>query len=234
MSQSIPCGTFRVSEPTVYHYAGYECAAWWRDIRVEPGEYPVEAQIEHGRVKHFLARLQGTIVADNFQSLYCGVAIGKSYDEKQNEGKAVVYPICPSDYSVFQTLKEEGSAAPWQIDIAKLPNIGTCIEPTCGSYVSLYGAPRRCPTCAVKHSQKNRTVIENRHAFLCKTAYSVRPTQNAAIMSHLIENHLQSGRTDDYYKRQMTEIVAGLRKVGPAGRIAARERWGHSYTPLGA
>lgn len=77
MYQSIPCGTFRVSETTVHHYAGYGCGAWWRDIRVEPGEYPVEAQIERGRMNNFLARLQGTIVADNFQSRYGGVPSAK-------------------------------------------------------------------------------------------------------------------------------------------------------------
>lgn len=67
---------------------GFECAAWYEDIIVQPGRYPLYTdRIEGGKVSMCYASLPGTIKSDNFQSLYFGSPIGKCYDEKQNEGK---------------------------------------------------------------------------------------------------------------------------------------------------
>jgi hypothetical protein len=68
----IECGFYRLAETQVFRYAGYECAAWWKEVEVPAGDYLVKAWIKDGRVESFFAEQLGTHVADNIQSLYCG------------------------------------------------------------------------------------------------------------------------------------------------------------------
>jgi hypothetical protein len=216
MLQSIDCGVYRVSEPIVYHYAGYECAAWWQDIRVEAGEYPVKAVLKDGRVENFSVSLPGVIVADNCQSLWGGMPIGESYYEKQNAGKPKSYHVHGRDYEVFQSINDRGDASPWLIDLSTLPNLGICLNPACGSRVTIYAGDRFCPRCASKRAEVGRAAIEKRHAFLVDTAWVVRPTRFL---------YLDNGRTNAYQRQELAAVVAGLRKVGPHGRKQARERY---------
>jgi len=92
-------GTITIKEGDVRDRL-YECAAWYTRIELEPGTYPVYgiyekygyAYREEVRDKWYLKwvsySVPGTIVEDNFQSLFCGNPVGKSYDRTQNAGKA--------------------------------------------------------------------------------------------------------------------------------------------------
>lgn len=50
----------------------FECAAWYEDIALTPGEYPIE----------------GTLQKDGSIKYLTGVSIGKVYDKEKNKGKA--------------------------------------------------------------------------------------------------------------------------------------------------
>lgn len=70
----------------------YEFAAWYEDVLVQPGRYPVimydmrvydDGQIfAHGAYVNF----PGTIVSDYFAAHYCGVPVS-DYDRSKNAGK---------------------------------------------------------------------------------------------------------------------------------------------------
>jgi hypothetical protein len=224
MSQSIECGTYRVAETIVKHYAGYECAAWWQDIEVAAGEYPVYAHIEQGHVKRFVVTLPGVIVEDNFQSLFGGMPIGNSYDTKKNAGGAAHYHIQMHDYVVFDSIAHNPESS-WQIDVTKLPNLGDCLNSECGSKVSIYKGPRYCPSCGVAREHAGKQAIDARHSFLLDAAYVVRPVEFASILDSTIYHYFEEGRQPGYHRDQIIKTIAGLRKAGPEGRKAARARY---------
>lgn len=74
-------------------YNDFECAAWYEKVRVEAGKYPLYVYdrtfTDDGelRANGAYTHMEGTIVSDNFQSLYHGVPIGKPYDGTKNAGK---------------------------------------------------------------------------------------------------------------------------------------------------
>lgn len=93
MRQTIQIGEYVVTQ-AVERTKHYECAAWFTRIRVEPGRYPVMAEVEDGRVRDhpgLMVSMPGTIVEDNFQPLFGGNAIDKAYDRKQNAGKPYTF-----------------------------------------------------------------------------------------------------------------------------------------------
>ena len=223
MNQTIKCGTFRVAENKTYHYAGFECAAWWEDIAVAAGEYPVHAIVEQGRVRWFRVSLPGVIVEDFFPSLWVGTLVGKPYDYKRNAGKEASYHIQCHDYSVFDSIAHNVDSQ-WSINLSLLPNIGTCLNPTCGSAVTIYKDARFCPSCSVKREKEALKVIEKRHSFLLDAAYLIRTTEAAAILDRTIYHYFEDGKRG-YHRDQLMKTIAGLRKAGPEGRKAARERY---------
>lgn len=88
-------GTLTIKKDTVFTDRGYECAAWYENILVKAGRYPIFAErcSEHDDGLIFcniVARLPGTITTDYFGSMFCGNPVG-TYDEKKNAGK-------PSEY----------------------------------------------------------------------------------------------------------------------------------------
>ncbi len=87
-----------IEKDTIFHDAGFECAAWWQDILVKAGKYPAyvidmsfrrDNQVD-GYIASVWAELEGTITQDYFGSLYCGVPIS-TYDNKKNAGKKASY-----------------------------------------------------------------------------------------------------------------------------------------------
>ena len=92
-------GWFNLKEDKVFTDNGYECAAWHQDVLVKAGKYPVEvydlAWEKDGRISFrchgVYTMMHGTIVSDYFQSMYCGVPIGKPYDSTKNAGKEADY-----------------------------------------------------------------------------------------------------------------------------------------------
>jgi hypothetical protein len=169
--------------------------------------------------------LPGVVVADNFQSLWGGTPIGEGYNEEQNAGKQRSYHIHGRDYEVFQSINDRGNPSPWLIDLSTLPNLGICLNPACGSRVTIYAGDRFCPRCASKREEVGCAAIEKRHAFLVDTAWVVRPTRFSSILSNTIFEYLDSGRNDAYRRQELVAVVDGLRKAGPQGRKQARGRF---------
>jgi hypothetical protein len=95
-------GTITLNTKTTFHYAGYECAAWWKDV--ECCSQSVELWYCDEGYKSVGFRFIGKIVRDNFQSLFCGNACGKAYDELQNAGKDDTYHTSMYDYNLIGLL----------------------------------------------------------------------------------------------------------------------------------
>jgi len=65
----------------------YDCAAWYTQWVLNPGEYPAERKTDQYGNVFYSFLCDATIESDNFQSLFCGNSIGKRYDTLQNTGK---------------------------------------------------------------------------------------------------------------------------------------------------
>jgi hypothetical protein len=216
--KEINCGFYRLLETTVFHYAGYECAAWWQKVQVPAGDYPVRALLQEGRIQWFLVTLPGVIVADNFQPLFCGNRIGDFYDETQNAGKPGAYHIQTNDYIAFQSVHED-SNSPWHLDLSVLPDLHNCVD--CGCIVSRSDASwdairadnRRCPHCGVVAQTARRGDIKRRHGFLIRAieAAGHHVTRYASIFDFSLDEYLQSNRTDSYYKKSIQQAIERLR-----------------------
>lgn len=86
VNESFQIGWYVLKEDKVFRDNGYETAAWFKDINVKAGCYPVTAKLDRsekdGHLKNEInymsvyIRLNGTVVAEDFQSRYFGVPIG--------------------------------------------------------------------------------------------------------------------------------------------------------------
>jgi hypothetical protein len=220
-----PCGFYRLAETTVFHYAGYECAAWWQDVLVAAGDYPVTLYKDAtSNSLRFFVKLPGTIVADNFQSLWGGVPIGDAYNTGQNAGKLGSYHICTVDYCLFTEMKEKGESCPWHIDLAALPvELDRCIDCDCIHVKSR--ASRICPGCAVARDNVQRAHVRRRHRFLLSTGYGMRTTRNSSYLESIIASVKTGGIMSDFYREILVYEVAEMRAAGPVGRQEARKRY---------
>ena len=119
-------GWFHLKESKVFRNS-FECAAWFEDVLVEPGKYPVivhDYRVLSSEEKNFdrridghcggaYTRLPGTITADDFGSRFCGMPIGE-YDGSKNVGK-------PGSHSMFAYLYQVASEilgdtdSPWEL-----------------------------------------------------------------------------------------------------------------------
>lgn len=83
---------------------GYECAAWFENMKVEKGgrfplfarmcteyNYETNQNIEYG-IDQVTAFIDGTVVNDDFGGRFCGVPLG-NYDENKNKGKKTDHRI---------------------------------------------------------------------------------------------------------------------------------------------
>ena len=111
-------GWYHLKEDKVFHDNGYECAAWYENIAVKAGRYPItvtdykvlhfddEARKEfNGRIDGHIgsayATFDGTIVSDYFGSMFCGVPVG-TYDYAKNAGKPSRYHMHMYLYSLAE------------------------------------------------------------------------------------------------------------------------------------
>lgn len=220
-----PCGSYHLAETTVFHYAGYECAAWWRDTLVPAGDYPVFGY-RQGSSIHFTADLAGTITEDNFQSLWCGTPIGDGYNCKQNAGKPSTYTMRTVDYCLFAEMKSKGEACPWRIDLAALKvDLGHCED--CSGLIIKHPHPTRqiCPGCAVAREKALRQQACRRHRFLLSTGYGLRTTRDSGYLDTVIANVQAKTIMSDFYLKILMSEVAAMRAAGPARRMEARNRY---------
>ena len=94
----------------------FETAAWYEDIIVPAGRYPIYAEkfryneatnkiepIIDGWITY---HIDGTIHSDNFQSLFCGVPFGESYDGAKNKGKTATYHAQTYPYIIAKSIIE--------------------------------------------------------------------------------------------------------------------------------
>jgi len=94
-SYRIKIGTLILKQATVKRLS-YECAAWYSDVKVEPGEYPIYAYVDwtydfHGfRLTRILALCPGVTVAADFTPMFAGNPIGKSRDYRGEEAQATI------------------------------------------------------------------------------------------------------------------------------------------------
>ena len=106
-------GWYNLREAKIFTNS-FETAAWYEDVLVQPGRYPIEVidyKVHHfddekrrrfngeitGHIGGAYVNMKGTIVSDNFQSLFYGMPIGEPYDTAKNSGK-------PSDTHFFMYL----------------------------------------------------------------------------------------------------------------------------------
>lgn len=87
----------------------FECAAWYENIKVNPGKYPIYVDnykvLKDGEIygSFVYASLPGIIESDNFQSLFCGMPIGNTYDSTKNAGKEAVYNLQTYVYEIARS-----------------------------------------------------------------------------------------------------------------------------------
>ena len=93
-------GWFVLKEDTEFTNT-YECAAWYENVLVKAGRYPMEVpdykirDTENGKevsghIDMMGVHLPGIITSDEFGARFCGVPVG-SYDNAQNKGKESSY-----------------------------------------------------------------------------------------------------------------------------------------------
>ena len=115
-------GWYNLKEETVFHDNGYECAAWYENVRVPAGRYP--AVIYDYRVRddgHVDGKISGSLYAsmdgitesDYFGSLFCGVPIG-TYDCEKNKGRKSHYTIQSYGFMVAQSILDDPDT-PWEL-----------------------------------------------------------------------------------------------------------------------
>lgn len=109
-------GWFNLKEDKVFtNY--FECAAWYENVLVKAGRYPVvvsdyrerESVEGNGRIKidgyihSVYVSLPGTITSDDFTSLFCGVPIS-DYDTTKNKGKEGRHVLGAYMYNVAESI----------------------------------------------------------------------------------------------------------------------------------
>ena len=108
---AVQIGWYNLKEDKVFYDNSYECAAWYENIAVKAGKYPVtvydyrvrdDGKIQ-GHVSGVYVTFEGTVVNDYFGSLYCGVPIG-TYDCEKNKGKKSRYTMHSYFYSVADSI----------------------------------------------------------------------------------------------------------------------------------
>ena len=97
----------------------YECAAWYENVMVQPGKYPLyvydykERETKQGKevtghIDMAYAYLPGVITSDEFGARFCGVPVG-SYDNYKNKGKESSYTFSQYLYAIADSILKEDS-----------------------------------------------------------------------------------------------------------------------------
>jgi hypothetical protein len=94
---------FHQPQPVTYRFHDSEVAAWYTDIAVPAGDYPLLGPIEHGRVGRCTALLPGTRVDEYHAALWFGVPVGDAYTPRGLGGPAS-YPLWMDGYALAKLL----------------------------------------------------------------------------------------------------------------------------------
>lgn len=106
-------GWFILHEDTEFTNT-YECAAWYENVLVKAGKYPMEVpefyiketddgKEVYGHIDMIGVLLPGIITSDEFGARFCGVPVG-IYDNSQNKGKESTHYFRTRLYSVADVI----------------------------------------------------------------------------------------------------------------------------------
>lgn len=109
LSEKLAIGVYRLTVSTVFQQL-YECAAWYKDILVPAGDYTLYGQLDQRDPdgpkiadRSIGVTLEGIVIASNFTSYYCGVAVGRGkVNEHVNE--TATYGVYPYAHAVAHAL----------------------------------------------------------------------------------------------------------------------------------
>jgi hypothetical protein len=122
MTTANQIGVYKLNQEKVYRN-GYEVAAWYTDVKVQPGEYPVFGKIKNtdlnpkmspGKIEDISisCKLPGIIVGSDFSSLLCGNVITQKINEEV--GKEDSYYVKPYAHSIARSILE-GLEVPFEL-----------------------------------------------------------------------------------------------------------------------
>lgn len=126
MSKTTQIGWYNLKEDRVFRNT-YECAAWYQDVLVKAGKYPVIVYdfrvLKHdnpdfnnrieGHISGTYTCMTGTIVSDEFGARFCGVPVG-DYDNTKNAGKPSTHNMMMYMYSVADSVLND-TESPWEL-----------------------------------------------------------------------------------------------------------------------
>lgn len=126
MSKPTQIGWYTLKADKVFRNT-YECAAWYEDVLVKAGKYPVVVYdlrvLEHqdrkyngmieGRIDGTYTHMDGTIVSDEFGARFFGVPVG-DYDNSKNAGKPSSHSMMVYMYEVADSVLNDPES-PWEL-----------------------------------------------------------------------------------------------------------------------
>lgn len=126
MSKTTQIGWFNLKEDKVFRNT-YECAAWYEDVLVKAGRYPVSVYdfrvLKHedpkynnriqGHIGGTYTDMEGTIVSDEFGARYFGMPIS-DYDNNQNAGKPSRHSMFDYMYDIADSILNDPDS-PWEL-----------------------------------------------------------------------------------------------------------------------
>lgn len=116
MSRTTQIGWYNLKEDTEFHDASFETAAWYRNVLVKAGKYPIEVydyrEGAHPGGVEVISRghsayvyLEGTVTTDYFGTLFFGNPVG-TYNEHKNTGRTANYTKSPYLFQIARDVAE--------------------------------------------------------------------------------------------------------------------------------
>lgn len=126
MSKATQIGWYTLKADRVFRNT-YECAAWYEDVLVKAGKYPVFVHdlrvLEHqdpkfngkieGHIGGTYTHLDGTVVSDEFGARFFGVPVG-DYDNFKNTGKPSIHSMMVYMYEIADSVLNDPES-PWEL-----------------------------------------------------------------------------------------------------------------------
>lgn len=126
MNKATQIGWFTLKEDKIFRNS-FECAAWYEDVLVKAGRYPVlvydlrvsksDDPVLNGVIKGHIGmtytHMDGTTVSDEFGARFCGVPIG-SYDNRKNADKPSSHSMATYMHEMARSIVEDPET-PWEL-----------------------------------------------------------------------------------------------------------------------
>lgn len=102
-------GTFKLSEKCIKRRT-FEVARWFQDIECEPQQVPAVMYASW----QITAKLHGTVVDSDMQSLFFGVPCGQTWD-RHDVGKQGFVSELWDEHSVALSVLQDSDNSPWKL-----------------------------------------------------------------------------------------------------------------------